>query len=84
MSRLRSAFTGDIRDALVNLGLPETRSIQKDFGSYIDQDTITKAIGNKYSAASPDRHSRSGERRRTRQRPWRHAARFARARRQTG
>lgn len=52
MAQLRSAFQGDIRDALVNLGLPGSPEVGKEFGSYIDADTIAKAAQNKYSTAA--------------------------------
>ena len=32
--------------------MPSDEKVQGEFGSYIDQDTITKAIGNKYSTAA--------------------------------
>ena len=52
MAKLRNAFTGDIRSALINLGLPENAEIGQQFGGYIDQDTIAKAVQNKYSTAA--------------------------------
>lgn len=52
MGRLRNLLTGDIRESLIGLGLPQDEKVQGEFGSYIDQDTITKAIGNKYSTAA--------------------------------
>ena len=49
MAGLRSAFGENIKRAMINLGARDTSKLGK-FGSYIDQDTIQKAIANKYSA----------------------------------
>ena len=49
MKTLRDQLTMNLRRALIDLGARDTSQLGK-FGSYIDQGTLTQAIGNKYSA----------------------------------
>lgn len=49
MAGLRSAFGENVKQGAIDLGFGDTAKLGK-FGSYIDQDTIAKAIANKYSA----------------------------------
>ena len=51
MAALRSGFTGNIRKALIDLGVTDTGKVGK-FGSYIDADTIQQAAANKYSTSA--------------------------------
>jgi hypothetical protein len=48
MGRARGDFQGQLRQALVDLGLTDTSKLGS-LGSYIDSDTISKAAENKYS-----------------------------------
>jgi hypothetical protein len=48
MGRARGDFTSQIRQALIDLGVTDTSKLGS-LGSYIDQDTISKAAQNKYS-----------------------------------
>jgi hypothetical protein len=51
MARARGDFQAGLRSQLIDLGLTDVSKLGS-LGQYIDQDTITKAIENKYSATA--------------------------------
>jgi hypothetical protein len=51
MARMRGDFQAGLRSQLIDLGLTDTSKLGS-LGQYIDQDTIKKAVENKYSATA--------------------------------
>lgn len=49
MARARGDYRADIRRAFVELGLPDTAQIGKEYSGEIDAETIKQAAANKYS-----------------------------------
>lgn len=50
MARARDAFTGDLRQAFIDLGYTGDQSKLGNLSQYLDKDTIQAAVNNKYSS----------------------------------